>query len=147
MTQDLYYKEGVGVVSRAQITDLHKGMSLPSSFDAEFSAWLGYVPVEIQQPIAETELQYPVAFDRLENGVFIKGWKLVDKPASAIADRNARKAAAADLLEVKDDPAIVVLLKKNPTALDQYIETQVTDLASTKQVLKLLLKLLIVTVR
>jgi hypothetical protein len=122
-------------------------MSLPSELDAEFLAWLGYSPVTVIERPPETETEYPVPDEKVVKGIYVKGWKMTAKPVSAIAEASKRKSDDEKVVtaraQVKKEKIVKDLLAMSPDEIDQYMDANVTDITSAKDMIKTLAKLVL----
>jgi len=65
-------------------------------------------------------------------------WVVSDKTPEEVDDYEKEDARKADLALMKADAQVLALLKARPNRINNYIENNVTDLASAKKLLKIL---------
>jgi len=145
--EKLYFKDGKENIPVYIIRDEFPSMSLPAELDDEFVLSLGYVPQEDVPRLAETETQYVVPDKKVIDGKYVRGWKFVDKAPEVIARQNERALEVLERAEIKADTLVQEFISKTPTQINAYINSQVTDLASAKDMLKLFGKILLIVAR
>ena len=95
--------------------------------------------IQLADPAYDETTEYLVQGDPVFND---PNWQVV-RVVTAMTQQEidsfaAKTARQEDIDTLKADPQVLALLKKRPDETDAYIETNVTDLASAKQVLKIL---------
>jgi len=141
----LYAKVVNGVVEAFPYTAGDLRVENPNvSFPSDITA----TDVSAFNVVRVTRLADPTFNPRLEN--LVEGtpvlnvgvWEVrrVVVPASAeeIADRTKAAELAEDKVALKADAQVLALLTARPAAINNYIETNVTNLAQAKDVLKIL---------
>lgn len=141
--EPLYYRNGV-IYNIQKVRDAHPNLSLPFDIDPEFAAGLGFIPVDKQEKYADTEVQYVIPWNREENGMFVMGWQMVDKAPEVVAAEAAAVQTELERQELKADTLIQNFISKTPAELNTYINDTVVDLASAKQIIKLMARILLV---
>jgi hypothetical protein len=139
----MYVHVSEGVPTRVTLQYLrenHPNVSFPKEVPGFTLAEYNVFPV-VQQP----DPVYDPNTQRLIDGtpVEVAGvWQVTSVaeslPAEEIARRAAQNQASADKAVLKGDAQVAALLKARPNQIDNYIETNVTNLSSAKDVLKIL---------
>lgn len=115
------------------------GVSFSSATTLDDVAQYGVVQVT-----QNADPAYDPATQRLEQGVPVESggsWSVTRVVTALTAEEQAQKAAesarAEDIAAMKADPQVLTLLKARPNQINSYIENNVTDLASAKDILKI----------
>jgi hypothetical protein len=145
--EKLYYKDGKVGINVYKIREDFPNTSLSSELTEELIISLGYIPVETQIRPEETETHYPVKYDRVEGDKYIRGWRMDPKPPEVIARQNERALEELERAEIKADTLVQQFISKTPAQINAYINSQVTDLASAKDMLKIFGKILLIVAR
>ena len=81
------------------------------------------------------------------HGVWLQMWEEVPASAEVIAARQVRKKAKAEHDEVKQDTFVSNFISMSPTEVGAYIDSNVTDLASAKNVINKLALMMLLLAR
>ncbi len=137
-----FYHEELGLHTETPFRNFFSSMSLPYELSDEVVRNLGWLPVVREPRPEDDEIQSFVPYNRVSGENYVFGWAPVphtQEKLDSIAKGRVKKANAR---EVKEDALIKSFLSKTPTQINQYIENQVTSLETTKDVMKLLARIL-----
>ena len=96
--------------------------------------------VELPEPVYDPATQN-ISKDTIpvENaGVWELGWVVTAKTQEEQDAYAENQSYIEDIAAIKADPQVAALLKARPSQINSYIDTNVTDMASAKEVLKIL---------
>jgi hypothetical protein len=122
------------------------------SFPREVGPWIsGYNIVEITSAARPnpSSINVNVVEDIpvLVNSVWTQSWKEVPASAEEIAERTKEQTENNIKIEAKADAFVQQFIEMTPQQISNYIETNVTNLASSKTVLKKLAVMMLLMAR
>lgn len=126
----------------------HPQTSFPATpTDATFAEY-GVLPVaDTAKPPYDQTKNIVEGIPVLVNGVWTQTWDQSAASAAEIAARQLDVDDASDFTVVKADSFIPQFLAMRPAQLDTYIETNVTNLATTRDLLKKMAMMLLILSR
>ena len=126
--------------SKNDLKSDNPNVSFPSNLTLDDAAPYGVVLVTQQaDPVYDENTEYLVQGVPVLNGPNWEVTKVVTAMTQAQIDEYAKHVAITeDTDTLINDPQVAALLKKRPDEINAYIDTNVTDMDSAKEVMKVL---------
>ena len=136
------------LTSVAQLRRDHPNVSFPRNPSAELLASYNIFPLQTTAPVYDSATQVATeGTPVLDAGVWKQGWTIRAKTAEELQAEAARVQEEQNRAAIKTDELVQAFINRTPAQINTYVNSQVTDLASAREMLKLFGRILLVVAR